>query len=97
MAEGGHRGALALAAGGRQLRDPGEIRAHRDDGQLGDLAVVVRGELQEVTAVGAQGVTGGAGVGQVGEEVVQVPGERMLAAEPAGDDRIHAALLQVAG
>jgi hypothetical protein len=48
----------ALAAGGRQPRDPDEIRAHRDGGQPGDLAVMVRGELQEAAAVGAQGVSG---------------------------------------
>ncbi|MDP4502656.1 hypothetical protein [Nonomuraea turcica] len=49
------------------------------------------GEGDQVAAVGAPGVRGGAGVGQIGEEIVQVPGERVCAAELLGDDRIHRA------
>jgi hypothetical protein len=35
------------------------------------------GELDQVTPVGADCLTGGVGIGQVGEEVAEVPGERM--------------------
>jgi hypothetical protein len=49
------------------------------------------GELEEVAAVGADSVGEGVRVLLVGEEVVQMPGERVLAAELFDDHRIHVA------
>ena len=51
---------------------PGEVMSsclHR-------MAGVYR--LDQVTPVGADCLTGGIGIGQVSEEVAEVPGERML-------------------
>jgi hypothetical protein len=81
LAERGDRGAFALA-GGRGL--PGDLAEERPDrrrGQPGDLAVVVSGEGDQVAAVGADGVARLVRVGQVGQEVIDVAGERVA---PAG-------------
>jgi hypothetical protein len=75
LAERRDRGALALA-GGRGL--PGDLAEERPDrrrGQLPDLAVVVGCERDQVAAVGADRVARLVGVGQVGEEVVDLPGQ----------------------
>ncbi|MFC4120374.1 hypothetical protein ACFO0F_47900 [Nonomuraea zeae] len=67
----------------------------RHRGQLCDVLAVVGGEGDQVAAVGAQGVRRGAGVGQIGEEVVEMAGERVGAAELLGDDRIHSVRLHI--
>nr|WP_237109627.1 hypothetical protein [Nonomuraea sp. MG754425] len=87
--EGGDGGALVLAAGRRQLGEPGQVGPDRRGGQLGEVVAVVSGEGDQVAAVGAPGVRRLPGVGQVGEEIVQVRRERVGAAELLGDDRIH--------
>jgi hypothetical protein len=87
---------FAFAGRRREPGDVGQVRPDRLRGQLLELAVAVGGELSEVTAIGADRVRGGVGIGQVGEEVVDVPGERMRAVEPAGGRR-HALILKVAG
>jgi hypothetical protein len=51
-------------------------------------SVVVAGELQQVAAVGAPGVRGG--VGQVGEEFVDVPGKRVRGSEVFAYQWVHA-------
>jgi len=72
-------------AGGRGLAgDLGQERPDRRRGQLGDLAVVVGGEPHEVAAVGADGVARLVRVRQVGEEVVDVAGERVAGQGVAG-------------
>jgi len=84
LAERGDRGALALA-GGRGL--PGDLAEERPDrrrGQLPDLAVVVGGESGQVAAVGADRVARLVGVGQVGEEVVDVQGQGVARQHVAG-------------
>jgi hypothetical protein len=58
-AEGGDRGALALAGRRGQFADIGEEHADRVGGEVGEFAVTVCGELEEVAAVGADGVGGG--------------------------------------
>jgi hypothetical protein len=50
---------------------------------------VVRGEPGQVAAVGPQRVAGGADVGQVSEEVADVPGERVRLPGLPGHRRIH--------
>jgi hypothetical protein len=82
-------GALAHAGCCGQGADRGEELPDGRRGQFGDLAVAVRGELEEIAAVGAQGVRGGARVLAVGEEVVEVAGEPMVLAEVFDDHRIH--------
>jgi hypothetical protein len=70
-------GALALA-GRRGL--PGDLAEERPDrgrGDAVDVAVVVGGEGDQVAAVGPDGVARLVRVRQVGQEVVDVPGERM--------------------
>jgi hypothetical protein len=84
LAERGDRGALALA-GGRGL--PGDLAEERPDrrrGQPGDVAVVVGGERGQVAAVGADRVARPVRVRQVGEEVVDVAGERVAGQGVAG-------------
>jgi fluoroquinolone transport system ATP-binding protein len=50
---------------------------------------MVRGELKQVAPVGPDRVRGGVGVSQVGEEVAQVPGERVRGPQLPGHGRIH--------
>ena len=76
-AERRDRGALALAGRRGLPGDLGEERPDRRRGQPGDLAVMVGGERDQVAAVGADGVARLVRVRQVGEEVVDVAGERM--------------------
>jgi hypothetical protein len=59
---------------------PGDLAEKRPDRlgrQFGGVAVVVGGEGDQVAAVGPDGVGRRVGVGQVGEEVVDVPSERV--------------------
>ena len=84
LAERRDRRALALA-GGRGL--PGDLAEERPDrrrGQPGDVAVVMGGEPDQVAAVGADRVPRLVRVRQVGEEVVDVTGERMPGQRVAG-------------
>jgi hypothetical protein len=77
LAERRDRRALALT-GGRGL--PGDLAKERPDrrrGQRGDVAVMVGGESGQVAAVGADRVPRLVGVRQVGEEIVDVAGERV--------------------
>src|SRR6266571_5933805 len=90
-AERGDGGAFALAGRGRQFADVGEECADGVGGEACEFAVPVGGELEEVAAVGADGVSGGVGVLLVGEEVVQVAGEGVVAAALFDDHRIHVA------
>ena len=60
---------------------PGELAEEGPDrrrGQPGDAAVVMGGEPGQVAAVGADRVPRLVGVGQVGEEIVDMAGERVL-------------------
>jgi len=50
---------------------------------------MVRCELEQVAPVGPDRLRGGVGVSQVGEEVAQVPGERVRGPETLGHSRIH--------
>jgi len=87
-AERGDRGPLALARRRRQPGDLGEVRADRRGSQPADLAVVVRGELEQIAPVGPDRLRGGVRVPQVGEEVAEVPGERVRGPELPDHGRI---------
>src|SRR5260370_34511809 len=50
---------------------------------------MVRGELKQVAPVGRDSVRGGVAVSEVGEEVAQVPGERVSGPPLPGHGRIH--------
>ena len=81
---------VAGASSARYARD-------RPGGQVADLAVMVRGELKQVAPVGPDRVRGGVGVAQVGEEVAQVPGERVRGPRLAWPDpRLAPPVRQVA-
>jgi len=98
FAERGDRGALALA-GGRGL--PGDLAEERPDrhrGQRGDLAVVVGGEGDQVAAVRADRVPRLVRVRQVGEEVIDVAGQRVPGQHLAGGlSRPHARSCPITG
>jgi len=84
LAERRDRGAFPLA-GGRGL--PGDLAEERPDrrrGQRGDVTVVVGGERDQVAAVGADRIARLVRVRQVGEEVVDVAGERVPRQDVAG-------------
>jgi hypothetical protein len=76
--------ALALAGGWGLLGDLGEERPDRRRGQLTDLAVVMGGEGDQVAAVGVDGVARLVCVRQVGQEIVDVAGERVARQDVAG-------------
>jgi hypothetical protein len=85
LAERGDRGALALARGRGLPGDLAEERPDRLRGQLPDLAVVMGGEGDQVSAVGADRVTRLVRVRQVGEEIIDVAGERVAGQDLTGD------------
>ena len=72
------------------MRQPAEHIAQLElsaGGQLADLIVVVCSEVEQITAVGADRLPGGGGVGRVGEEVADVLVERMPTSEVLDHDR----------
>src|SRR5262249_21554276 len=77
-AERGDRRALALTGRGGPSGDLGKERPDRRRGQVGDAAVVMGGERDQVASVGADRVGRLVRVGQVSEEVLDVARERML-------------------
>ncbi|MFB4268432.1 hypothetical protein [Nonomuraea sp. GTA35] len=81
--------ATAARLRSRLAGELGQEGPDRRGGQCADSSPWWGGESDQVAAVGAPGVDGGAGVGQVGEAIVQVPGERVGVPELLDDDQIH--------
>jgi hypothetical protein len=92
--EGAHRAALAVDAGvaahlaGAGAAGVGGLEQHPVPQPVqGD--VLAGGEAEQVTAVGADRLTRPVGVGQVDQEVAQVPGQRVASVQGVGDELVH--------